>query len=249
MDENNNKINLTIENYTGEKPIVIVYREGVAGKVLDEKAPVSTDVAGVLSTPLDWLRKRVDTIEQKKAKILVEREKYTITLIVNESDPYNKATISGTAELSEVFKKFGINDPNAGWVPAKLGQFIRLNRATFEDKEQCMKLVSALKNFKANAQSQIEKQHDPSGSRAEVYRQTVESNLPKSFTVKIPIFKGPEKTTFDVEFDHYLTDGEVFLQLVSPGAKEISDEWRDTAIDRVLNEIRGIAPDIAILEA
>ena len=53
----------------------------------------------------------------------------------------------------------------------------------------------------------------------------------------------------DVEFDHYLTDGEVFLQLVSPGAKEISDEWRDTAIDRVLNEIRGIAPDIAILEA
>lgn len=248
MDENS-KINLTIENYTGEKPIVVVYREGLAGKVLDEKAPVSTDVAGVLSTPLDWLEKRVATIDQKKAKILVEREKYTITLIVNESDPYNKATISGTAELSEVFKKFGINDPNAGWVPAKLGQFIRLNRAAFEDKEQCMKLVSALKNFKANAQSQIEKQHDPSGSRAEVYRQTVESNLPKSFTVKITIFKGPEKTTFDVEFDHYLTDGEVFLQLVSPGAKEISDEWRDTAIDRVLNEIRGIAPDIAILEA
>lgn len=249
MDENNNKINLTIENYTGEKPIVIVYREGVAGKVLDEKAPVSTDVAGVLSTPLDWLRKRVDTIEQKKAKILVEREKYTITLIVNESDPYNKATISGTAELSEVFKKFGINDPNAGWVPAKLGQFIRLNRATFEDKEQCMKLVSALKNFKANAQSQIEKQHDPSGSRAEVYRQTVESNLPKSFTVKIPIFAGPVKTTFDVEFDHYLTDGEVFLQLVSPGAQELMDEWRDNSIDKVLNSIRELAPDIAILEA
>ena len=200
MDENS-KINLTIENYTGEKPIVIVYREGVAGKVLDEKAPVSTDVAGVLSTPQDWLEKRVATIDQKKAKILVEREKYTITLIVNESDPYNKATISGTAELSEVFKKFGINDPNAGWVPPP------------------------------------------------AYRPPVASNLPKSFTVKIPIFKGPEKTTFDVEFDHYLTDGEVFLQLVSPGAKEISDEWRDTAIDRVLNEIRGIAPDIAILEA
>lgn len=248
MDENS-KINLTIENYTGEKPIVVVYREGVAGKVLDEKAPVSTDVVGVLSTPLDWLEKRVDTIDQKKAKILVEREKYTITVVVNESDPYLKASISGTAELSEVFKKFGINDPNAGWVPAKLGQFIRLNRAAFEDKEQCMKLVSALKNFKANAQSQIEKQHDPSGSRAEVYRQTVESNLPKSFTVHIPIFKGSEKTTFDVEFDHYLTDGEVFLQLVSPGAQEISDEWRDKAIDKVLNAIREIAPDIAILEA
>ena len=247
--EDSKPITINIEHYTGDKPIEVVYREGRASSVLDTKAPESISVCGVLSTPLDWLEKRVDTIDQKKANILVEREKMTITLTVNESDHYTKNTISGTAELSEVFKKFGINDPNAGWVPAKLGQFIRLNRAAFEDKEQCMKLVSALKNFKANAQSQIEKQHDPSGSRAEVYRQTVESNLPKSFTVKIPIFKGPEKTTFDVEFDHYLTDGEVFLQLVSPGAKEISDEWRDTAIDRVLNEIRGIAPDIAILEA
>lgn len=247
MEEN--KINLTIENYTGEKPIMVVYREGTAGKVLDDKAPEKADVDGVLSTPFDWLEKRVDTIDQKKAKILVEREKYSIVLVVNERDPYNKTTITGTAELSEVFKKFGINDPNAGWAPAKLGQFLRLNRAAFEDKEQCMKLVSALKNFKANAQSQIEKQHDPSGSRAEVYRQTVESNLPKSFTVHIPIFKGPEKTTFDVEFDHYLTDGEVFLQLVSPGAKEIADEWRDNAIDKVLDAIRKIAPDIAILEA
>lgn len=248
MDENN-KINLTIENYTGEKPIVVVYREGRAGSVLDEKAPEKINIAGVLSTPLDWLEKRVDTIEQKKACVYVDREKYAIQLVVNETDAYKRGVILGVAELSEVFKKFGINNTECGWVPAKLGQFIRLNRAAFEDKEQCMKLVSALKNFKANAQSQIEKMHDPSGSRAEVYRQSVESNLPKSFTVRIPIFKGPEKTTFDVEFDHYLTDGEVFLQLVSPGARELTDEWRDKAIDKVLDGIREVAPDIAIIEA
>lgn len=247
--EDNNKINLTIENYTGEKPIEVVYREGVAGKVLDQKAPEKIEIAGVLSTPLDWLEKRVDTINQAEAFILVERDKYAITLTINESDPYKKGTITGSAELSELFTKFGINNLNVGWTPAKLGQFIRLNRAAFEDKEICMKLVSALKNFKANAQSQIEKQHDPSGSRAEVYRQTVESNLPKSFTVKIPIFKGPEKTTFDVEFDHYLTDGEVFLQLVSPGAKELTDQYCDKTIDAVLDKIRGVAPDIAIIEA
>ena len=112
----------------------------------------------------------------------------TITLTVNESDHYTKNTITSTAQLSEIFKKFGINNPNVGWTPAKLGQFLRLNRSAFEDKETCMKLVSALKNFTAKAKAQIEKQHDPSGSRADVYRQEVESNLPKSFTVKIPIF-------------------------------------------------------------
>ena len=247
--EDNNKINLTIQNYTGEKPIVVVYREGLAGKELDQKAPETINITGVLSTPLDWLEKRVDTIDQKTAFILVERDKNAITLTINESDNYTKGTIAGTAELSELFKAFGINSPNAGWTPAKLGQFIRLNRAAFDDKEECMKLVSALKNFSAKAKSEIEKQHDPSGSRAEVYRQTVESNLPKSFNISIPIFKGPEKTTFAVEFDHYLTDGEVFLQLVSPGAKELTDQWRDKAIDIVLDKIREVAPDIAIIEA
>ena len=53
-----------------------------------------------------------------------------------------------------------------------------------------MKLVSLLKNFTANAKSQVEKQRDPSGSRADVYRQEVESNLPKSFDLNLSIFKG-----------------------------------------------------------
>lgn len=247
--ENEKPLSINIQNYTGEKPIVVVYREGVAGKVLDEKAPENISVCGVLSTPLDWLEKRVETIDQLSANILVEREKHTITLTICEDSHYHKNTIAGTAELSEIFTKFGINDPQAGWTPAKLGQFLRLNRSVFEDKEQCMKLVSALKNFTAKAKSEIEKQHDPSGSRADVYRQTVESNLPKSFTVCIPIYRGQPKVTIDIEFDHYLSDGEVYLQLVSPGAKEIMDDWRDNAIDTTLSEIRKVAPDIAILEA
>lgn len=244
-----NKINLHIENYNGEKPIEVVLREGAAPKALDAKAPESIDVTGVLSTPLDWLEKRVDTIDQHKANILVERDEMRITLTVNERDHYEKGVIVGVAQFSDLFKAFGINDPTKGFVPAKLGQFLRLNRSVFEDKEACMKLVSALKNFQARANSEIQKHSDPSGSRAEVYRQTVESNLPKSFTVSMPIFKGPRKTTFDVEFDHYVSDGDVLLQLVSPGAKELSDESRDRNIDEVIAAIREIAPDIAILEA
>lgn len=43
--------------------------------------------------------------------------------------------------------------------------------------------------------------------------------------------------------------GEVFLQLVSPGAKELTDQYCDKTIDAVLDKIRGVAPDIAIIEA
>lgn len=251
MEKNNEKIAVNIGNYTGEKPIEIVLREGVAPEVqqLELKKPEKIDAAGVLSTPLDWLVKRVDTIEQKKANIVVNREEMTITLTINESDYYTKSTFVGKAAYSEIFEKFHINDEKMGWIPAKLGQFLRLNRAVFADKSENMKLVSALKNFTANAKSEIEKQRDPSGSRADVYRTQVESNLPKSFTVNLSIFKGTEKTPIEVEFDHYLTDGDVFLQLVSPGAKEVADEYRDRCIDDVLAKIREIAPDIAIMEA
>lgn len=112
----------------------------------------------------------------------------------------------------------------------------------------CMKLVSVLKNFTANAKTEIQKQRDPSGSMAEVYRSQVESNLPKSFTINIAIFKGTAKTPIEVEFDHYLSNGDVLLQLVSPGANELAEDYRDKCIDEVLDGIRAIAPDIAILE-
>lgn len=189
MEQNNEKIAVNIGNYTGEKPIEVILREGVAPKVqqLELKEPESINVTGVLSTPLDWLTKRIDTIEQKKANIVVNREEMTITLTINESDYYTKSTFVGKAAYSEIFEKFHINDEKMGWIPAKLGQFLRRNRAVFADKSENMKLVSALKNFTANAKSEIEKQRDPSGSRADVYRTQVESNLPKSFTVNLSI--------------------------------------------------------------
>ncbi len=250
-NEENNGLTVNIENYTGEKPIEIVYRQGDAPKAtnpLENKAPEKISVSGVISTPFDWLEKRIDTIDQKRANVKVDRENMTITLTVNEDDYYTKNTFVGKVEFSEVFSKFGINDAESGWIPAKLGQFLRLNRGVFEDKEKCMVLVSLLKNFTAKAKAEIQKQRDPSGSTADVYRCQVESNLPKSFTVNVAIFKGTAKTPIEVEFDHYLKDGEVFLQLVSPGANEMAENYRDNCIDSVLEKIKSIAPDIAIME-
>lgn len=242
---------MNIEKYDGSKPIEVVYRIGNAPKAVESlptKAPIKVDVTGVISTPIDWLEKRIDTIDQKRANVLVNREKMTITLTTNEDDEYTKGTVVGKVEFSEVFEKFGINNGESGWVPAKLGQFIRLNRCVFENKEDCMKLVSTLKNFTAKAKTEIQKQRDPSGSMADVYRSQVESNLPKSFTVNLPIFKGTAKVDIEVEFDHFLSNGDVFLQLVSPGANEVTEDYRDKCIDDVLVRIKEIAPDIAILE-
>ena len=77
---------------------------------------------------------------------------------------------------------------------------------------------------------------------------TVQSQLPKSFQVNIQIFRGTPKTVIEVEFDHYVVDGDCMLQLVSPGANEAVESYRDECIDQVLAKIREIAPEIAIIE-
>ncbi|MGN1211358.1 MAG: hypothetical protein ACI4TM_06705 [Candidatus Cryptobacteroides sp.] len=251
MENKENQVYVNIESYTGENPIEIIFRKGDAApspSPLETKAPVNIDISGVITTPLEWLKKRVDTINQKRANIVVNREEMTIKLTVNERDYYEKSEIVGKIEYSDIFKKFRINDPMSGWEPSALGQFLRLNRCLFVDKQSCFGLVSVLKNFQAKCNSDIQKMRDPSGSSAEVYRTNVESNLPKSFSVSLPIFKGTAKQAIEIEFDHFLMDNKVLLQLVSPGAMEVTVDYRDVIIDKVLNDIREIAPDIAILE-
>lgn len=71
-------------------------------------------------------------------------------------------------------------------------------------------------------------------------------NQEKGLTVNIGEYKGEKP--IEVEFDHYLSNGDVLLQLVSPGANELAEDYRDKCIDEVLDGIRAIAPDIAILE-
>lgn len=95
MENQEKGLTVNIGEYKGEKPIEVVYRIGNAPKALDElpiKQPESISVSGVIRTPLDWLEKRIDTIDQKRANIKVNREKMSITLTVNEDDYYTKNT-------------------------------------------------------------------------------------------------------------------------------------------------------------
>lgn len=78
MEDQKEKVVVNIGNYDGKDPIEIIFRNGEAAtqpEPLATKPPVSIDIEGVISTPLDWLEKRVGTIDQLKANIQVNREK------------------------------------------------------------------------------------------------------------------------------------------------------------------------------
>ena len=225
----------------------VIIREGAAPKVLDPKAPVKMNVNGTINAPFEYLTKRIDCINQKECHIIVNREKITIELVVNESDEYTRGTIAGTLQYHPKFEEFGINAGKV-WSPFDFAMFCKMNRAFFADKNVNMSLVSACKNFTAKVNNQIERAIQENGNRTDNFAQVVNSNLPEQFTLSIPIFKGGKKEDLVVETFAKIDGRNVAFVLLSPGAEETLEDLRDKAIDEQLNAIKAIAPDIAIFE-
>jgi len=232
----------------------VIVREVNSVNELPVKPPVKVNLSGTIGAPLEFLTKRKDTPEgifdqivEENCHILVDRERMTITLIINEDDEYLIGKVVGGLMEHPKFKEFRINT-EARWEPNMLGQFIKMNRAYFIDKDANMTLVTQLKNFEANINSKIEKQKSETGSFKDNYSGMVISNLPDSFKLNIPLFKGGKVEEIEVEFYANINGREISLQLISPGAAEAMDKVRDEVIDEQIEKIRALTPGIAIIE-
>ena len=222
--------------------------QGQAPAQLDKKAPVKIDIKGVIFAPLNFLDKRVKDIDQHKAHILVCRDKLQILLIINEDDEYNRGNVLGTLEFSEIFKKMGINSSKE-WSPEQLGQFLKLNRSFFVDyKGEGMKVVNALKSFSAKVNQDVARETNEKGNRAVSFKQAVDSNIPASFKLKLPIFSGGEYVEIEVETYASVDGMDVSICLQSAGANEVIEDTKATVISDAIEKIRAIAPEIAIIE-
>ena len=241
-----NKINLAVPKDYNGMPIEVVLREGKAPEALDPKEPERIVVCGTIDAPFRWLEKRVERIIQKTANIIVNRDKMMLALTIDETN-YYRTIVSGVLQPSKEMQEFGINTDKK-WDPIKLSQFFKMHRAFFKDKSENMMLVSTLKNFKAKVNQDIERSKEENGNKTDNYSQVVDSNLPKSFKLNIPLFKGFACEEIEVEIYADVDGREVSLSLVSAGANEAIEEYKNTVIDEQIEAIKAIAPDIVIIE-
>ena len=203
-------------------------------------------ISGTIDAPFRWLEKRVELINQKLANIIVNRDKMGLALTIDETN-YYQTKIGGILQPSKEMQEFGINTDKK-WEPIKLSQFFKMHRAFFKDKAENMMLVSTLKNFKAKVNQDIEHSKEENGNKTDNYSQVVDSNLPKSFKLNIPLFKGFTCEEIEVEIYADVDGREVSLSLVSAGANEAIEEYKNTVIDEQIEAIKAIAPDIVIIE-
>lgn len=227
----------------------MILREGDAPKVLDPKAPMPVKISGTLGAVLEYLKKRInkEQFAQKDCHIIVDRDNVTLTLNFNERDEYNHGQVSGRLQVHPDFALLHINERHA-WTPTDLAMLLKMHRYWFNDRAECMSIVSRLMNFTADVNQKIEQSIKENGSSKDNFEQVVNSNLPDSITLNVPILKGYKPERLEVEFFAKVDGRDVAFTLLSAGAIESLEAIRNSAIDTELAKIKEIAPEIAIIE-
>ena len=221
--------------------------QGNAPRQLDQLAPYKTNIRGTIDAPMEYLRKRIGDIDQHKAHIFVNRDDLSILLVINEDDSYTRGEVFGKLQLSKIFEKFGINTTKQ-WESEELGQFFKLNRVYFVSREENMKVVNALKTFDAKVNQTIQRETKENGNKAFSFRQAVDSNIPESFTLRLPVVSGQTPVEIEVETYANIDGSRVSISLQSPGANDIIEGIRNGYIDGIVNQMKDVAPDIVIIE-
>lgn len=213
------------------------------GEALTPKEPNRINIVGVISIVAAWLSLRISEIKQKHCYVLVNKDNRTIELVVNEHEYFN-TTIKGKLELSKEFQSFGINSDRT-WDTFSLSDFIKMNRSFFASKDIAAKLVTDLRNFKAKVNREIEKFKDDRANYDERLHQVVDSNLPETFDIVIPVFKGEPKKTLTIEI--CIDPRSLACSLVSPDASDYINEQTEVIINEQITKIHKIASEIIIL--
>jgi len=219
--------------------------EILEGQALPKREQLKLNISGIIDTPVRFLKKRVDTIEQKQCHVLVDRNKMTIALNLDETN-YFKGSVIGSLEIHPDFEKWEVNTGQQ-WTNKALSEFIKMNRSSFSDIQTAMKLSSELQSLKIKADKEIDRENDNRGNVKEmIVQRVIQMNIPQSFKIHVPIFKGQPKAELEIEI--YVNPNTFNVTLISPEAMDVVSKVRDTAIDEQLKEVEATCPDMVIIE-
>jgi hypothetical protein len=238
----------------GVKEVTITHK-----KALDELMPEKVGITGNIDSVFNWLEKRVkqlgeptyiddpeNFVAQKTSHVLIDRDKMEMALTFNETDPLYIGFVQGKLSKHPDFTQWQINNGNQ-WSNEDLSEFIKMNRNCFKSKADAMKLSAELKNLKIKVDKEMEASNDNRGNvRVLAGQKVVDSTIPKSFHLNVPVFKGQGKSEFEVEV--YVNAQTFNVSLVSPDANDIVSEVRDSIIDEQKKKIQEIAPELVIIE-
>lgn len=249
--EENNKVSIILD--ADEETGVATLLQGAA----PEQKPLfrkGTTVSGTLSVPanhLDKPSKKLTDVEDefgdtpiKHSYVEINREQGTIEFIEDKGFPW-ESNYKGSLEFDERFLRFNINTGKL-FAPLELGQFFKMNRSLFESVAQGSKISSTLMNFEADIDKKVKEADDGRANTNSIRSQAVRSNVPPTFRLNVPIFKGCGKQIVEVEIG--IDARSLNCTLISPEANDYIEAIKDEKIDEQIKRIVNSQPDLRIFE-
>lgn len=173
------------------------------GKANTPKEPTKLVVTGDFSAVSNYLKVKkasannFQMVSPERTIVLCDKENITIDLFTDPNDP-DATEIRGKAEFSKELQDFGINNAKF-FTREQLIKLIRFNRRFFHNKEENANLLSAYQSFTASVNKNIQEESDLRGNKNNQFQKKVNTSLPESFVLDIPIFKGEPAVSFLVE--------------------------------------------------
>jgi len=230
--------NLHLESFTGNE---LTFREG---KALELKEPKILNILGTIETPFLWLTAKLTSLVIIVCSLFVDRNAGTIKLVTDEKNFYSDE-ITGTLEFHPDFVKFGINTGEQQ-TSHDLAEKIKMWRSCFKNKDTAMKLVTQLRNFTAKVNKELEAFKDDRANYALKKSQVVETNLPETFILVVPVFKGQPKESIEVEIN--IDSDKLTCSLISPSVNDYIAEFKDKIIDEQIQKIKELTPGLVVIE-
>lgn len=211
---------------------------------------------GVITAPADFfLKKYADPSEAAFASEAFEFcdmlltfsfSKGEVTFYENNSTDQKSTTITGKISINDDLEKLKINKDHK-YSSQQLADVLKFNRRLFADPDECMTLVTNLKNFTADITQRIEAIDDKQGNKVSSYMHKVAHEVKLSFVLSLALINGstsPSKFKVDVHFD--LRDRAIEFWLESVELKEVLDDMRRNLVTDEVARFRGYIPTIEL---
>lgn len=222
------------------------------GKVLEPKHPIQIKIAGHITAPAEFLKKRfrnlldsapsannghiLQKVDIAAAVLIVDEDAMSITLRLDPEHPFG-TEITGQLQFTNYLDSFHVNTGKQFTRP-ELTKLLRFSKELFRDEDKYEELLKAYQVFDFKALIEAAQQDDTRGNKSSSFVKKLTTNLPESFVLRLPIFKGQLPEEFRVEIGIDTTEQTARFNFESPELSALIDQRKIEIFEEQLKEFQ-----------
>jgi hypothetical protein len=147
--------------------------------------------------------------------------------------------VKGKISKAKKFLELGINDDNKSYDPKKLANILKLRRNIFPSPADHANIIRELLNIEAKVDADITDGDDRRGNVEKKFKQAVQSNVPQTFAINVPLLEGEEPVSIEVSIILEVKNGsDIICFLESIDAAELIESQFEARVKEEVERIK-----------